>query len=94
MATSGQKQLKEKDMAGIYQNLIISTVAKLNVSFKRAVRPYVPLLMNGLRLNGLYNTGANNCCSKAFRRVFPMEQRPEKLNRTSNGTATSSNTPI
>ena len=55
MAPSWQKQLKEKDMAAIYQNFIVSTIAKLNVSFKRVVRPYVPLLMNGHILNGLHD---------------------------------------
>jgi hypothetical protein len=39
MAPSGQKQIREKDMAGIYQNQIVSTIAKLNASFKKPVRP-------------------------------------------------------
>jgi hypothetical protein len=46
--------------------------------------------MNGHKI---YDTGADICCmsSKAFRRVFQVGQRPEKLNRTSNVSAASGN---
>jgi hypothetical protein len=37
--SSGQKQIKEKDMAGIYHNLIVSTIAKLHASFKSLLDP-------------------------------------------------------
>ncbi len=47
--TSRQKQIKEKEMARIYQNLIISAIGKLNASFKKPVRRYLSLLMNGQR---------------------------------------------
>jgi hypothetical protein len=67
-------------MTGIYPDSIVSTIVKLNASFKRPVRPYIFLLMNAQRLS-LYDTGAD-VCSKAFRRVFLVEQRPEKLNWT------------
>jgi hypothetical protein len=45
-APSGQNQLKETEMARIYHNLIVNTIAKLNASFKKPVRPYVSVLMN------------------------------------------------
>jgi hypothetical protein len=38
-ARSGPKQIKEKNMAGIFQNLIVSTIAKLNASFQKPIRP-------------------------------------------------------
>jgi hypothetical protein len=49
--------------------------------------------MNGQSLSALDDTGADICCmsSKAIRRVFPVEQRPEKLNWTSSVSAASSN---
>jgi hypothetical protein len=92
-APIASKQIKDKDVAGLYQDLIVNTIAKLNASLKKPVRPCVSLQMNGHKLCALYDTGADICCmsSKAFRRVFPVGQRPEKLNRTSNVSAASSN---
>jgi hypothetical protein len=50
--------------------------------------------MNGQRLSALYDTGADVCCisSKAFRRVFRVRQKPEKLNQTSSVSTFSGNT--
>ncbi len=71
----------------------MNTIAKLNASLKNPLRPYVSVHMNGHQMSALYDTGANICCmsSTAFRRVFPVRQRPEKLNRTSNVSAASGN---
>jgi hypothetical protein len=80
-------------MAGIYHNLIVSTISKLNASFKKPVRPYVSFLINGHRLSALYDTGANICCmsSETFRGLFPLRQRPEKINRMSSVSTASGN---
>jgi hypothetical protein len=60
--------------------------------WEKPARPYVSVLMNEHRLSALYYTGANICCmsSETFRQVFPVGQRPEKLNRKSNLRAASS----
>jgi hypothetical protein len=52
-ATIGPKQLKDTEMVGIYHNVIVSTISKLNTSFKKPFRPYVSLLMNAHRLCAL-----------------------------------------
>ncbi len=92
-APSASKQIKDKDVSGLYQDLIVITIAKLNASLKKPLRPYVSVHMNGHKMSALYDTGAYICCmsSTAFRRVFPVGQRPEKLNRTSNVSAASGN---
>jgi hypothetical protein len=79
--------------AGEWPLLIVNTIAKLNASLKKPFRPYVSVQMNGHKLSALNDTGANICCmsSEAFKRVFPVGQRPEKLNRTSNVSAASGN---
>ena len=89
MPTSASKQIKDKDVAGLYQDLIVNTIAKLNAFLKKPIRPYVSVQMNGHKLSTLYDTGADICCmsSKAFRRVFLVGQRAEKLNRTINVSA-------
>jgi hypothetical protein len=81
-ALNASKQIKDKDVAGLYQDPIVNTIAKLNASLKKPFRPYVSVQMNGHKLSALYDTGADICCmsSEAFRRVFPVGQRPEKLN--------------
>ncbi len=70
-----------------------STIPKLNASLKKPVSPYLSLLMNGTRLSALYDTGADVCSMsrKPFKRVFPVGQRPEKLNHTSRARAASGN---
>jgi len=52
--SSESKQLKDKDVAGLYQDMIMSTIANLNASLKKPARPYVSVLMNGHRLSALY----------------------------------------
>jgi hypothetical protein len=49
--------------------------------------------MNGTRLSALYDTEADVCCMsrKPLRKVFPVGQRPEKLNHTSRARAASGN---
>jgi len=92
-APKASKQIKDKDVAGLYQDLIMNTIAKLNASLRKPFRPYMSVQMNGHKLFPLYDTGADICCmsSEAFRRVFPVGQRPEKLNPTSNVSAVSGN---
>ncbi len=74
---SASKQIKD-DLSGLYQDLIVNTIAKLNASLKRPLRPYVSVQMNGQKMFALYDTGANICCmsSTAFRRVFPVGECP------------------
>ena len=92
-APRASKQIKDKEVAGLYQDLIMNTIAKLNASLRKPFRPYMSVQMNGHKLFPLYDTGADICCmsSEAFRRVFPVGQRPEKLNPTSNVSAVSGN---
>ena len=91
-APGASKPIKD-NVSGLYQDLIVNTIAKLNASLKKPLRPYVSVQMKGHKLSALYDTGADICCmsSTAFRRVFPVGQRPEKLNRTSNVSAASGN---
>ena len=44
----------------------------------------VSLNINGHKIKALYDTGADLCCMTAakFRQVFPVGQRPKKLNVT------------
>ena len=71
-------------MSIVYRELINSTTNKLSSSIKRSKKPTVLVTINGQKIKALYDTGADLCCMTAakFRQVFPVRQRPKKLNVT------------
>jgi hypothetical protein len=80
-----------KIMSIVYRELINSTINKLSSSITKSKKPKVALTINGHKIKALYDTGANICCMTAakFRQVFPVGQRPKKLNVISTVTVAS-----
>ncbi len=78
-------------MSIVYRELINSTINKLSSSITKSKKPMVSLTINGHKIKALYDTGADLCCMTAakFRQVFPVGQRPKKLNHISTVTVAS-----
>jgi hypothetical protein len=78
-------------MSIVYRELINSTINKLSSSIKKSKKPMVSLTINGHKIKALYDTGADLCCMTAakFRQLFPVGQRPKKLNVISTVTVAS-----